>query len=215
MNILLFVLIGFILVAGVLFLLTFNLSWQIFVSAQCKTNKQIVTLTFDDGPHPVYTPLILDTLRTANIKAIFFLIGKNVDNFPELARRIANEGHIIGNHSYNHQIKSTFISTRDYEQEILLTDQAILKACGESTTYFRPPFGVTNPNIAKAVKNQRKLVMGWSLRSYDTIYKDQNLLVQKILDKSKPEDILLFHDIELTTKVLPQLIQGLNKKGLL
>lgn len=57
--------------------------------------------------------------------------------------------------------------------------------------------------------------MGWSLRSYDTIYKDQNLLVQKILDKSKPEDILLFHDIELTTKVLPQLIQGLNKKGLL
>ena len=74
---------------------------------------------------------------------------------------------------------------------------------------------MTNPNIAKAVKNQRKLVIGWSLRSYDTIYKDQNLFVKKILDKSKPEDILLFHDIELTTKVLPQLIQGLNKKGLL
>lgn len=172
-----------------------------------------VVLSFDDGPAD-YTEQVLDILKQEQVPAIFFLIGKNIAGREDTLRRMMAEGHVIGNHSFGHGFNFDWQSAANMEAELLRTSETIEAVTGSAVKWFRPPYGVINPNLAKAIRNSGMKSMGWSLRSMDTVAKDEAQLLQKILRKVKPGDIILLHDrCTVTAAILPELIQALKKKG--
>jgi peptidoglycan/xylan/chitin deacetylase (PgdA/CDA1 family) len=192
----------------------FKLCANIFLKSVCTINAdKAIAITFDDGPHPDYTPKLLGLLRDHNVKASFFLIGKEVEAYPEIVKRIAEEGHTIGLHSYAHTYNYGFLSTKAVIRDLTDNAKEIKKASGEDVVLFRPPFGVTNPNIAKAVKNMSLTSVGWSLRTFDTNKSKNDVL--KRLKRVKSGDIVLMHDhLENTCEIVEQFIGIAHKNGL-
>lgn len=175
-----------------------------------KINKKVIAITFDDGPTE-FTSKILDVLQKYNAKATFFCIGKQIEKHPDIFRRIHAEGHQIGNHSYSHSNSFGFFSAEKIKEELQKTDLIIEKITGKKNHYFRPPFGVTNPHIAKAVKMLNHQVIGWNIRSLDTVIEDKNKILQRITNKIQPGSIILLHDTsEKTLWVLEQLLLTLQ-----
>jgi len=171
--------------------------------------KRQVVLTFDDGPTEL-TPLFLDLLNRYEVKAIFFCIGRQIAQYPQIVQRIKEEGHLIGNHTYSHIPQNCFASTAVMTQEIQQTD-ALLAQLGIVTPYFRPPYGVTNPHIASAARRTGKRVIGWDIRSLDTVIKDETRLWSRVVSKLTQGNIILMHDTsERTLHVLEQLLKYLK-----
>lgn len=208
---------GYYLTLGLLFVGL--LSWGVFdirlgyfVPTLCRLKnkqKRQVVLTFDDGPTEL-TPLFLDLLNRYEVKAIFFCIGRQIAQYPQIVQRIKDEGHLIGNHTYSHIPQNCFASTAVMTQEIQQTD-ALLAQLGIVTPYFRPPYGVTNPHIAKAAKRMGKIVVGWDIRSLDTVIKDETRLWSRVVSKLNQGNIILMHDTsERTLHVLEQLLKYLK-----
>jgi len=208
---------GYYLVLGLLFVGL--LSWGVFdirlgyfVPTLCRLKnkqKRQVVLTFDDGPTEL-TPLFLDLLNRYEVKAIFFCIGRQIAQYPQIVQRIKDEGHLIGNHTYSHIPQNCFASTAVMTQEIQQTD-ALLAQLGIVTPYFRPPYGVTNPHIASAVRRTGKRVIGWDIRSLDTVIKDETRLWSRVVSKLTQGNIILMHDTsERTLHVLEQLLKYLK-----
>ena len=208
---------GYYLALGLLFVGL--LSWGVFdirlgyfVPTLCRLKnkqKRQVVLTFDDGPTEL-TPLFLDLLNRYEVKAIFFCIGRQIAQYPQIVQRIKEEGHLIGNHTYSHIPQNCFASTAVMTQEIQQTD-ALLAQLGIVTPYFRPPYGVTNPHIAKAAKRMGKIVVGWDIRSLDTVIKDETRLWSRVVSKLTQGNIILMHDTsERTLHVLEQLLEYLK-----
>jgi len=208
---------GYYLALGLLFVGL--LSWGVFdirlgyfVPTLCRLKnkqKRQVVLTFDDGPTEL-TPLFLDLLKQYEAKAIFFCIGRQIAQYPQIVQRIKEEGHLIGNHTYSHIPQNCFASTAVMTQEIQQTD-ALLAQLGVETPYFRPPYGVTNPHIASAVRRTGKRVIGWDIRSLDTVIKDETRLWSRVVSKLTQGNIILMHDTsERTLHVLEQLLEYLK-----
>jgi peptidoglycan/xylan/chitin deacetylase (PgdA/CDA1 family) len=172
-----------------------------------------VALTFDDGPAE-HTEAVLDILKREKVNATFFIIGKNIAGRETLLKRMQEEAHSIGNHSFHHGFNFDWQSAAKMQEEIALTNQAIESITGTSVTLFRPPYGVTNPNLAKALRNSNLKSIGWNLRSMDTVAKDERQLLNKILTRVKAGDIILLHDrCSITASILPELITTLKKRG--
>jgi len=208
---------GYYLALGLLFVGL--LSWGVFdirlgyfVPTLChlkNKQKRQVVLTFDDGPTEL-TPLFLDLLNRYEVKAIFFCIGRQIAQYPQIVQRIKDEGHLIGNHTYSHIPQNCFASTAVMTQEIQQTD-ALLAQLGIVTPYFRPPYGVTNPHIASAARRTGKRVIGWDIRSLDTVIKDETRLWSRGGSKLNQGNIILMHDTsERTLHVLEQLLKYLK-----
>lgn len=194
---------------GYLIFAAFSIRSGIFIKAICEIKQGKPLLTFDDGPHPVYTVQVLEILKKYKIKAMFFCIGKHVDKYPELAQKIREEGHWMGNHTYDHSISSTFFGWRKYSKQINRTNEAIIAATGQATTLFRPPFGVTNPSIAKAIKSCGMKTIGWNLRTFDTVTDDVDKIIDKISNNLNEKSIVLFHDTnEICIKVLVKYLEN-------
>jgi len=174
---------------------TLNMRFNFFLHAYCKssTTKKEIALTFDDGPHPDITPQLIKLLDLNNVPASFFCIGKNIDANSEIVTQMHNSNHIIGNHSYGHSNFFDLFSSARMQKEIVNTNIAIKKAIGKTPLLFRPPYGITNPMLSKAIKKSKKLSIGWSLRSLDT-YKNSNQVLIKLKANTKAGDIVLFHD---------------------
>lgn len=191
---------------------------QIFLSSICSLPERAtsnVVLTFDDGPNPQYTPRILDILKEAQATAVFFCIGKNIILYPDLVKRIAAEGHIVANHSYNHSNAIGMYSTEKVMAEIEQTEQAIKACIGTSLKLYRPPFGVTNPNIAKAAHVLNMQVVGWNVRSFDTVSRSKAEILNRVTPALKNGDIVLFHDTnKLTADILADFLLFARDKGL-
>lgn len=179
-----------------LFYASFNISSSVYIKALCKgnTDERIVCLTFDDGPDPVYTPQVLKVLKKHQIQATFFCIGEKAADQSPLVRQISAEGHILGNHSMTHSWKFPFYSYEKMADDLQRAETKIL--CNESRTgiLFRPPFGVTNPTIAKVIYNMRGTVIGWSIRSFDTVDKSEERVFRRIVKQIKPGAVILLHD---------------------
>lgn len=195
----------------------FRMRAEIFLPAICslpQVSKTNLFLTFDDGPHPLYTPQILDTLKLSKATAVFFCIGKNIALYPDLVKRIVAEGHIVANHSYNHSNLIGIYPTAKVIAEIEQTEQAITACIGSSLRLYRPPFGVTNPNIARAVKALDMKAVGWNVRSFDTVSTNKIEVLNRITLGLKNGDILLFHDTnKLTTDILADFLLFATDKG--
>lgn len=193
-----------------------TISAGFFVKALCKadTHEKVVALSFDDGPHPIYTPKILDTLKKYKAPASFFVIGKNIHGNENILQREKAEGHLVGNHSYCHDFWFDMYGTDKMLDDIQKADDTIEKTIGAKPVLFRPPYGITNPNLKKAIKRGNYITLGWSIRSLDTTIKDKEKLLSRIGDRLKPGDIILLHDsMEHTANVLPELIETILNKG--
>lgn len=178
-------------------------------------DEKILALTFDDGPHPEITPLILAILKKYNIQATFFCIGKNIEKNKSLAYRIINEGHLIGNHTDNHLFAFPFYSSKRMKTEIdACWNQIVSIGSPDSPRLFRPPFGITNPTLRKALKNSGYSVIGWNIRSLDTIIRNPEAVVRRVTKRIKPGSILLFHDSKAhTPEIIERVIIFALEKG--
>ena len=174
-----------------------------------------VALTFDDGPVAGRTDKILDILGEYGVPAAFFCVGKRVDAHPELVHRMHDEGHLVGNHSYFHRVTFDLQSAAAIGRELDATDLAIDKVIGVRPVCFRPPFGVTNPMVATAVRKGNYKTIGWSVRSFDTVIDDRSRLLSRITRSLKGGDIILLHDHgPCTLEVLSDLIKQVSALGL-
>ena len=152
-----------------------------------------VSLTFDDGPSPEWTPKILDELKTSNIKATFFLIGHHVQKYPDIARRIVSEGHEIGNHGYAHSVMF-YYTPAEIEEEIKYTEYVIREITGVTTKIFRPPKAWLRKVVKEKIKSMGYNVILWSLNSKDWVMFNHKNIAKYISSHIKNGDILLFHD---------------------
>ena len=178
----------------------------------CKDNQ--IALTFDDGPHPERTPIVLELLKKFNIQATFFCIGREMAAHPELVKRIVTEGHTIGNHTYNHSKNFGFYRPDRVVEELQQTDQIAAQIVQKKLRLFRPPFGVTNPSIKKALLQSQHTSIGWSIRSLDTKENDKNKLFERVTIDLKKGDIILLHDtMPITVEILEDLLIYLRKNN--
>ncbi len=193
---------------------SFDIQLKYFINSitQKKTKIKEVALTFDDGPTE-FTPKFLDLLKEKNIHATFFCIGKQIEKYSETFQRIIIEGHTIGNHTYSHSNKTGFLSSSKMIEEIEKCDEVISKIGNIKTNFYRPPFGVTNPNIAKAIKKTQKKSIGWNVRSLDTVIDNEKKIYNRITKNLNKGSIILLHDTsEKTYNVLVELLLFLERE---
>lgn len=193
------------------------LSAQFFVPVKWRGDgsSQAVALTFDDGPVPGNTDEILRILRSYNTPAAFFCIGNKTVKNKTTVKAIYDAGHLVCNHSYWHRSTFDLQSSSLISKELSDTDECIYEIIGERPRFFRPPFGVTNPMVAKAIRNGGYVTVGWTMRSFDTIIRNPARLRKRIMRNIKGGDVILLHDqSQATVEILPDLIEYINSIGL-
>lgn len=170
----------------------------------------LVALTFDDGPHSIYTRELLDGLAERNVKATFFLIGCNVEGKEDLIRRMAEEGHLIGSHTCSH-IKLTDLAEDDALAEIARCNLIIESVTNTPVVYIRPPYGAWTPSWSDELNMQ---VVLWDVDPEDWKYQNTETIVNHIVDHVSDGDIILLHDIYQTSvEAALQIVDILLEKG--
>lgn len=184
------------------------------VAAECaggEEHKPKIALTFDDGPNIKYTPMLLDGLKERGIKATFFLIGANTEQeeSKKIVKRMYEEGHLIGNHTYRH-VDLSKISGREAEKEIKTTDEAIKKITGHETEFIRPPFGA----MPEGEEDPDKIYVKWTVDSLDWVTKDTEKIVEKVTADTKEGDVILMHDCYgESVEAALQIVDIMEKQG--
>lgn len=159
-----------------------------------ETAVGVIFLTFDDGPHPLTTPLILDILKRNDSKATFFLVAEKAKQYPEIVRMILSEGHSIGNHSLDHKY-SAFFAGRHRMQKWVDESFKMLADAGVSNPIgFRPPAGVVNPELVSALRLRRLRLILWDTRFYDTVFNWTPGDARKAAQSVRDGAIVLLHD---------------------
>lgn len=162
---------------------------------QTSVHNKKVALTFDDGPHPENTLKALQLLAKYDMKATFFMLGSRIDFYPDLVQEVFNQGHEIGNHTWNHK-QLTKISDADIKEEIDSVNQRLEGIIGESATVFRPPYGATNNHVESFLTVPSVL---WTIDTLDWKTKDKEAILAEVKENLKPGAIILMHDIHATT----------------
>lgn len=172
--------------------------------------KKKIALTFDDGPHPVYTPEMLDLLKEKKVKATFFLLGEQVEKYPDIVKRMSDEGHLIGNHSYKHEQLSKLSSVQACSQ-VNRTNELIYSITEKYPEYLRPPFGDWKESLDCEVNMVEVL---WDVDSLDWYSKNKDKVVNKVMNNAEEGDIILMHDgYESTIQATREIVDGLEKDG--
>jgi peptidoglycan/xylan/chitin deacetylase (PgdA/CDA1 family) len=206
----------FLLYSLILFYGSYNVSSGFYMKVLCEgsNNKKQIAISFDDGPSERYTSQIVDILDKHQVPAAFFCIGKNIGGNESMLQKIVNSNHLVGNHSYSHHFWFDMYGSSKMGEDLHQMNEAVFNAVGLRPNLFRPPYGVTNPNLAKTVKKQNLVAVGWNIRSMDTVVKDDKKLLHKVLKAVKPGAIILFHDTsEATFLMLPAFIQEVKDRG--
>lgn len=173
-----------------------------------------IALTFDDGPHPVHTPKLLDILKASGVKATFYVVGRSVETYPDIARRIVAEGHEIANHTWSHPSLSK-LGAASVKREIDRTTEVIRSVTGVTPKTMRPPYGATNARLNKRMDEEfgMKVIM-WSVDPLDWKYRNASRVTSEIVTNTKAGGIVLAHDIHPSTvAAMPATIDGLKAKG--
>lgn len=176
------------------------------------TEKPKIAITFDDGPSTVYTPRLLDGLKERGVKATFFLIGQNIEKEggSEIVKRMYEEGHLIGNHTYHH-VEITKVSNDEAYQELMLTNEAIKNITGEEVQFMRPPFGLWQKELEKKI---HVLPVMWSIDPLDWATENVDEIVNKVVTEAQENDIILLHDCyDSSIKAALRIIDLLQAEG--
>lgn len=190
-------------------------SWYLRMRCRARRAGRRVALTFDDGPDPQRTPAVLDLLARQGVRATFFVVGARAEAHPELVRRMATEGHVVGNHSYTHSWRFPLRSLGRTVEELRRTGEVLHRITGRQPRLFRPPFGVTNPTIARAVRRLGLDPVGWSIRSLDTMGQSPERVAARILRRLHPGAVILLHDrCAGSERLVGLLVEGLRSRGL-
>nr|WP_154253318.1 MULTISPECIES: polysaccharide deacetylase family protein [unclassified Eubacterium (in: firmicutes)] len=174
--------------------------------------KPKIAITFDDGPSTVYTPRLLDGLKERGVKATFFLIGQNIEKEggSEIVKRMYEEGHLIGNHTYHH-VEITKVSNDEAYQELMLTNEAIENITGEEVQFMRPPFGLWQKALEKKI---HVLPVMWSIDPLDWATENVDEIVNKVVTEAQENDIILLHDCyDSSVKAALRIIDLLQAEG--
>lgn len=175
-----------------------------------------VSLTFDDGPSPDFTPAILATLRAWEARASFFVLGSKVEQHPELVRQMASEGHRVGNHSWSHPHLTT-LTPDEVIDELARTSAAIEAAIGEAPTTWRPPYEDWNDEVGAQAQNLGMKVVLWDYATDSNDWKgiSPEHIASIVVDNAVDGSTILMHDIrQNSVDALPLVLLGLNEKGL-
>ncbi|MEU4542533.1 polysaccharide deacetylase family protein [Nonomuraea dietziae] len=171
-----------------------------------------LALTFDDGPGPA-TGTLLSTLEKNKAKATFFLMGKHVDLRPALVKRMAREGHEIGNHTWSHPSLPTLFD-EEITQELRATQEAISSLTGRTPRMFRPPYGNTDDRVRELAGDEGMAQVLWTGTTLDWKLRDQKKIKSAVLRLAKRDGVILMHDVvPQTVQVMPSLIKELKKRG--
>jgi peptidoglycan-N-acetylglucosamine deacetylase len=206
----------FVIYSLIVFYGCYYIGSNFFIKIICSatTNQKEIAISFDDGPAINYTPEIIRVLKEENVKATFFCIGNRIAGNERIVKQIKEEGHIIGNHSYSHHFWFDLFSSNKMQEDLYKMDSEMEKVIGLRPKLFRPPYGVTNPNLKKAIVNGNYIPVGWSVRSLDTVITDEKKLLNKINQSIKPGAVFLFHDTsKITLQVLPSFLQEVKNRG--
>lgn len=183
---------------------------------ESRTKEKVVALTFDDGPDPNYTAPILDILEEQQVKATFFLVGRDAERYPDLVRREAAEGHELGNHSFSHP-ELELETDRQIADEINQCGDVIERIGGKRPTYFRPPKGLVSGQVFTIADREQYRVILWGMgveHSPSLTPRDE---ATRVIEHLEPGMIILAHDGRLnrskTVEALPGLIEGAKAKG--
>jgi peptidoglycan-N-acetylglucosamine deacetylase len=183
--------------------------------------EKVIALTFDDGPNEPATGLILDALKRHQVKATFFLIGANVERYPETARRIKAEGHLIGNHTFRHS-RFDQSAASAIAQDIADGCRALEAVTGVKPLWFRPPYGINGPGMEETCRVQGLAIAGWSADANDWNPHSIEELVDRIVAQATPGDIILLHDgwethhgadRQNTVAAVPLILEKLKAQG--
>jgi len=176
------------------------------------TQEKVIALTFDDGPDPIDTPDVLNILKTKEVRATFFVLGQAARANPFLLKRIALEGHEIGNHSFSHDYQQ-----RRLVEEIKQTDQEVFASTGVHTYYYRPPGGFLSKSQLETVRKNGNVVALWSVDSKDWRNPGVKQIVDNVIKNVFPGAIILLHDggyqRTQTVKALSPIIDALRERG--
>ncbi|MFB5189880.1 polysaccharide deacetylase family protein [Alicyclobacillus fastidiosus] len=179
-------------------------------------HDQTIYLTFDDGPSKLYTPKILDVLRSKHVPATFFVLGFRVREFPGIARRLVAEGHEVGNHGYQHEFLPEK-TTAWVEEDVKKTDGTIHQVTGSYPKYYRPPGGLITDNEEKSLRTLGHPVILWTVDSQDWKAANSAQIVREVVQQCRPGAVILMHDgvskSRFTVEALPEIIDLLRAEG--
>ena len=169
-----------------------------------------IALTFDDGPHPVYTKILLDGLAERGAKASFFVTGENAEKYPELILRMQKEGHLIGNHTYSH-IQLTSDNKEIFREELVKTNEILEAITGEKVTYIRPPYGSWDKSLEQDLNMFPVL---WDVDPLDWCTPDAGLVMSRVLQQVEDGDIILLHDYyDTSVTAALMIVDEMKKQG--
>lgn len=169
-----------------------------------------IALTFDDGPHPKYTEQLLDGLKERGVKATFFVTGEHATLHPEIIRRMQEEGHLIGNHTYSH-IQLTSKNREEFKQQLIKTNEVIEEITGEDVTYVRPPYGTWDKSFESELNMFPVL---WTIDPLDWCSSNADSVASKVVKKAGENDIILMHDYyESSVTAALEVVDELQKEG--
>jgi len=180
--------------------------------------RRCVSLTFDDGPSPSHTPRLLEILRRSNVPATFFVIGREAERHPDVLCRAVADGHLIGNHTYSHPRLFCFLTPSRLRREIEQGQEAIERICGHRPRHFRSPVGLRHPLLNLYLQQAELEYISWTVRSFDTLMPQADAILNRILRRVAPGDIILLHDhasagAEAMLGLLPRMIEELKGRG--
>ena len=169
-----------------------------------------IALTFDDGPHPVYTKILLDGLAERGVKASFFVTGENAEKYPELILRMQKEGHLIGNHTYSH-IQLTSNNREAFRQELISTNEVLKEITGAEPIFVRPPYGSWDKSFEKELNMFPVL---WNIDPLDWCSHNAECIAAKVVEKAGDGDIILMHDYyDTSVTAALEVVDVLQKRG--
>lgn len=185
-------------------------------------DEKRVALTFDDGPDAKFTPRVLRVLAEKKVPAAFFCVGQRVEQNPEIAKQIHDQGHLIGNHSFHHGMWINFGLHGTLRSEIDACNAAIAKAVGVTPALYRPPHGFKNPALGDVLGQRQMTVIGWQVRGFDAVSSDAVRITTRIVNGAKPGGVITLHDGAglqgsddrgPTVEALAVIIDGLRARG--
>lgn len=211
-----YLVLGSLLILSFLVYASYSIRSGIYLRSFCRkrTGEKVVALTFDDGPDPIQTPKVLKVLKEHQATACFFCIGRKIEGNEKLLQQMVAEGHLIGNHSFTHSGLFPLYRLSRMKKDLQTCQSELERVTSQPVTLFRPPFGVTNPTIAKAVRQLGYTSIGWNIRTLDTQQPSPEKVLDRIRKGLKPGSIILLHDrMPDSGQLVKQILDLLKEQG--